>query len=317
MKAAVVHERGGVPRYEEFPDPTPRECEVLVRPRAVAVENVDKAVVRGSHYTAGAQVFPMIPGHGGIGELEDGTLVSFGGLRAPYGALAQVCAVDARAAQPIPEGIDPTVLAVMSSAVTAMSIAVAGALRPGQTVLVQGGTGVAGRLTVQVARLLGAGRIVATGRDDAQLRELRDLGADVVISTAVPDDELLHAYRDARGAGYDVIADYLWGRPTDVLLRALVPETFAFGSRTRLVQIGEVAGADVTLPAASLRTSGLEIVGASAGMTSETMPRVLEQVLEWTRAGELTVAVETVPLTDITSAWQRTDLRGKRLVVTP
>ena len=183
--------------------------------------------------------------------------------------------------------------------------------------LVQGATGVAGRLTVTIARLLGAGRIVATGRDDAQLGELRDLGADTVINTAVPDDELVQAYRDGMGDGYDVVADYLWGRPTDILVRALVPDAFTIGRRTRLIQIGEVAGSEVTVPAASLRTSGLEVVGAAKGFDAETIGEVYEQVLTWTRAGELTFDVERVPLSDIETAWQRTDLRGKRLVVTP
>ncbi len=319
MKAAVVHEVGGVPRYEDFPDPIPQEGEVLIRVRAVAVENVDKAIVNGTHYAAGGYLtaFPMVPAFDGIGELEDGMLVSFGNPRPPYGALAELCAVDARAAQPIPEDVDPAVLCVMSSAVTAMSIKMAGELEAGQTVLVQGGTGFAGRLTIKIARLLGAGRIVATGRDDDQLNELRDLGADAVINTAVSDDDLLRAYREAKGDGYDVIADYLWGRPTEVLLRALIPDSFALGARTRLIQIGEVAGPQITLPAASLRTSGLEIVGASKGLSAATIPQVFEQILTWTRAGELTFDIETVPLSDIEAAWQRTDLHGTRLVMTP
>lgn len=319
MKAAVVHERGGVPRFEDFPDPVAGEGEVLVRVRAVAVENVDKAIVAGEHYAADSYVaaFPMIPTFDGVGELEDGTSVTFGSPNPPYGALAELCAVDARAAQPAPEGIDPTTVAVMSSAITAMTIGTAGRLETGQTVLVQGGTGVAGRLTVQVAHLLGAGRIVATGRDDTRLGELHDLGADAVINTTVPDAELLQAYRDAAGDGYDVIADYLWGRPTDVLLRALTPDSFAPRKRTRLIQIGEMAGADVTVRADSLRTSGLEIVGAATGLDAETMPRIYQQVLTWIRSGELTIEVETVPLSEIEAAWQRTDLHGKRLVVTP
>jgi len=319
MKAAVVHELGGVPRYEDFPDPVPQDGEVFVRPRAVAVENVDKAIVNGTHYAAGRFVatFPMIPAFDGIGELEDGTLVSFGNLHPPYGALAELCVVDEKMTRPIPEGIDPAVLSVMSSAITAMSIKAGGELESGQTVLVQGGTGVAGRLTIAIARLLGAGRIVATGRDDDQLRELRDLGADTVINTAVPDDDLLRAYRAGMGDGYDVIADYLWGRPTTVLLRALIPDAFAFGKRTRLIQIGELAGDVVELPAASLRTSGLEIVGAATGLNAETMPQLYEQVLAWTRTGELSFDIERVPLSGIQAAWQRTDLRGKRLVVTP
>jgi hypothetical protein len=113
------------------------------------------------------------------------------------------------------------------------------------------------------------------------------------------------------------VADYLWGRPTDMLLRALIPDAFTLGKRTRLIQIGEVAGSEVALPGASLRTSGLEIVGAAKGLDAETIGEVYEQVLTWTRAGELTFDVERVPLSDIGTAWQRTDLRGRRLVVTP
>ncbi|MGH3375497.1 MAG: quinone oxidoreductase family protein [Actinoallomurus sp.] len=319
MKAAVVHEIGGVPRYEDFPDPVAGRDEVIIDVKAVAVENVDKGIVNGTHYASAqyAKQFPMIPAFDGIGALPDGTLVSFGNPRAPYGALAELCAVDKNMTRPLPEGVDPAVVSVMSSAIVAMSIKVGGELEPGQTVLVQGATGVAGRLTVKIAKLLGAGRIVATGRDDNQLRELRALGADTVINTAVSDDELSQAYQDAMGEGYDVIADYLWGRPTNILLRALIPDTFAFGKRIRLLQIGELAGSEVTLAGASMRTSGLEIVGAAKGLDAEVMGQVYEQVLTWTRTGELTFDMETVPLSDIETAWQRTDLRGKRLVVMP
>jgi NADPH2:quinone reductase len=127
---------------------------------------------------------------------------------------------------------------------------------PGETVLVQGATGVAGRLAVKVARLLGAGRIVATGRDDDQLREVQTLGADTVINTAVSDEALAQAYLDAKGDGYDVVVDYLWGRPTEILLRSLVPQSFAFPKPTRLIQIGESAGGALVLAAESLRPPG-------------------------------------------------------------
>ena len=78
-----------------------------------------------------------------------------------------------------------------------MSITTAAGFVPGETVLVQGATGVAGRPAVKIARLLGAGRIVATGRDAVKLEEVRALGADTVISTAVPDEYRARAYRDA------------------------------------------------------------------------------------------------------------------------
>ncbi|MGI5158867.1 quinone oxidoreductase family protein [Microbispora sp. CA-102843] len=319
MKAAVLHEAGGIPRYEDFPDPVAGDGEVIIDVKAVAVENVDKAIAAGTHYASEKYIgrFPAIPAFDGIGALPDGTLVGFGNIRLPYGALAEKAVVPQGSYVPIPDGIDPAVVTVMASAITAMSMKAAGGFVPGETVLVQGATGVAGRLAVKVARLLGAGRIVATGRDDNQLREVQAIGADTVINTAVSDEALAQAYLDARGDGYDVVVDYLWGRPSEILLRALVPRSFAFGKPTRVVQIGESAGTELALAESSLRTSGVEIYGAAKGLDPQTMDEVYQQVVTWTRSGELTFDVEKVPLSDIETAWQRTDLKGRRLVVMP
>jgi NADPH2:quinone reductase len=319
MKAAVLHEVGGTPRYEDFPDPEAGEGEVIIDVKAVAVENVDKAIAAGTHYASKEYVarLPVIPAFDGIGALPDGTLVGFGNPRLPYGALAERTVVAADAFVPIPEGIDPAVATVLGTAITGMSIRTAAGFVPGQTVLVQGATGVAGRLAVKVARLLGAGRIVATGRDDDQLREVLAIGADAVINTAVPDDALAQAFTDAKGDGYDVVVDYLWGRPTEILLRTLVPKSFAFPKTTRVIQIGQSAGAALSLTGESLRTSGVEIYGAAKGLDPETMGEAYGQIVTWAQAGELTFEVEKVPLCDIETAWRRTDLKGSRLVVVP
>jgi NADPH2:quinone reductase len=319
MKAAVLHKVGGVPRYEDFPDPVPGEHEVIIDVKAVAVENVDKRIAAGTHYASRQYIaqLPAIPAFDGIGALPDGTIVGFGNPRPPYGALAEKTVVPKGAYMPIAEDIDPAIATVLGTAITGMSIKTAAGFVPGETVLVQGATGVAGRLAVRVARLLGAGRIVATGRDDEQLREVRALGADTVINTAVSDEALAKAYLDAKGNGYDVVLDYLWGRPTEILLRSLVPESFTFGKPTRLIQIGESASGALVVAAESLRTSGVEIYGAAKGLSPETMNEVYAQIVSWTQSGELTFDVVKVPLSDIESAWQRTDLRGSRLVVTP
>ncbi|QAY72566.1 zinc-binding alcohol dehydrogenase family protein [Agromyces protaetiae] len=318
MKAAVVDRVGGIPRYQDFRDPEVGEGEVLVTVEAVAVENVDKAIVAGTHYTSGPfqAALPAIPCFDGIGRLPDGTLVGFGGVTPPYGTLAQYAAVPATHAAPIPEGIEPPVAAALSSAISAMCMRTAGGLVEGETVLIQGATGVAGRLAVKVARLLGAGRIVATGRDDDALRELTDLGVDAVINTAVDDADLIEAYREHAGDGYDVVVDYLWGRPTELLVRALTPESFAMPKPTRLVQIGESAGASLQLSADALRTSGLEIFGASRNLATG-MAAAYQQIVDWVRSGELVIDVVTMPLSRIEEAWTRTDLRGKRLVIVP
>lgn len=319
MKAAVLHEVGGVPRYEDFPDPVAGEGEVVVDVVAVAVENVDKAIAAGTHYASSRYVanLPVIPVFDGIGALPDGTVVGFGNPRLPYGALAEKTVVSREATIPMADGLDPVAATVLGSAMTGMAIRSAGGFVPGETVLIQGATGVAGRLAVQVARLLGAGRIVATGRNAAQLEEVLALGADVVVDTSLPDDELAKAYASARGDGYDLVLDYLWGRPTEILLRALTPESFAFSKPTRLIQVGELAGSSIALPGEAMRTSGVEIYGAAKGLDAESMGEAFAQIVEWSRSDSLTFSVERVPLSDIETAWQRTDLSGKRLVVVP
>jgi NADPH2:quinone reductase len=319
MKAAVLHKRGGVPRYEDFPGPVAAEGEVVIDVKAVAVENIDKMIAAGTHFASRqflAQL-PAIPGFDGVGALGDGTLVGFTQPRMPYGALAEKTVVAEGHTVPVPEGIDPAVAVVLASALTGFAIKTAAGFTPGETVLVQGATGVAGRLAVKVAWLLGAGRIVATGRDDTALRDVLALGAHEVINTAVPDDQLTRAFADAAGDGYDVVLDFLWGRPAEILFKALVPTELKHVKPTRIVQVGESAGPTLTLAAESLRTSGVEIYGAAKGLDGATMMDAYNQVVRWARGGSLTFDLETVPLSQIETAWQRTDLRGKRLVVLP
>jgi NADPH2:quinone reductase len=109
----------------------------------------------------------------------------------------------------------------------------------------------------------------------------------------------------------------VWGRPTELLLRSLTPTSFGFAPPTRLVQVGESAGAALTIAAESLRTSGVEIYGAARGLDAAAIGRAYEQVVAWAREGALTFDLEVAPLSDIAAAWQRTDLRGRRLVVVP
>lgn len=319
MKAAVVDRAGGIPEYRDWPDPVAKDGEVVVAVEAVAVENVDRAIVAGTHYTSGnfQAALPAVPCFDGVGRLSDGTLVGFGGLTPPQGALAERVAVPANYTAPIPSGIAAPVAATLSSAISAMlALSAAAEFRAGETVLVQGGTGVAGRLAILIARLLGAGRIVATGRDEDALSELRDLGADATINTAVDDVALIQAFGEEVGSGYDVVLDYLWGRPTELLTRALIPTSFALGKPTRLVQIGEAAGPGIRLTADALRTSGLELYGAARNAATG-MASAYQQVVDWVRAGELVISVEAMPLSRIAEAWVRTDLRGRRLVIVP
>ncbi len=322
MKAAVLHGFGEIPRYEDFPDPVPGEDEVLLHVKAVSLENVDLMMASGSHFASRQFLtgFPAIVGFDGIGELPDGRLVGFGGTKPPYGAMAEKAAVPKTHTVPVPDGVDAvTAAALPAPALTSLFPLKWGAgLQPGGTVLINGATGVAGKLAVQIAKLLGAGRVVGTGRNPATLEQIRGLGADAVIDLKQPDDRLDEAFRKEAGEGYDIILDFLWGHPTEVLVRTLIPQGLGLpGRRVRLVQIGEKAGSAISLSAGALRTSGLEIVGAAAGLTVEAIAEGTDQVWEWVKGNRLSMDVEIVRLQDIDSAWKRTDFQGKRTVIVP
>jgi NADPH2:quinone reductase len=267
-------------------------------------------------------MFPAVVGHSGVGELEDGTLVSFGGVKPPYGTMAEQTVVPEvyRAyVTPVPEGVDAMVAAALPAAALTSLLPLkygAATLQPGAKVLVNGATGVSGKLAVQMAKLLGAGKVIATGRDEAGLEAVLKLGADAVIDTRKSDDEVKEAFHREAAEGYDVVLDYLWGRPTELLLQTLVPKQVGFAThKTRVIQIGEAAGAKITLAAEQLRTSGVQLMGGGE-ISPECVPQAVKQVWEWMKERKLTMEVDQVPLKDIAEAWERkTD--GKRIVIVP
>jgi NADPH:quinone reductase-like Zn-dependent oxidoreductase len=322
MKAAVLHKFGETPKFEDFPDPPIEQGQLLVHVKAVALENIDKALAAGSHFAA-KQMLPQLPaivGLDGIGRLDDGRLVGFGGLKSPYGALAEKTVIQEGYYVPIPDGVDAVIAAALpASALTALFPLKWGAkLQPGETVLINGATGVTGILAIQIAKYLGAGRIVCTGRHAETLNSLRPLGADAIIDLKLADDQLAQSLAEEAKKGFDVILDCLWGHPTDMIIRSLVPHQLGFATRrVRLIQVGEMAGSTISLPADSLRTSGLEIIGASAGLTPEAIAEGTSMVWELLRDGKLHLDIVEVPLKEIESAWQRTDLHGKRIVIVP
>jgi NADPH:quinone reductase-like Zn-dependent oxidoreductase len=321
MKAAVLHQFGETPRYEDFSDPTPQKEKVLIQVKAVALENVDMVMAEGSHFASHQFLsqLPAIVGFDGIGMLEDGKLVGFGGTKAPYGAMAEKTVVPAAYTVDVPEGVDAvTAAALPASALTSLFPLKWGAkLQSGETVLINGATGVSGKLAVQIAKLLGAGRIVGTGRNPVSMQRVLELGADVVIDLSQSDEKLAENFKREAGAGYDVILDFLWGHPTEVLIRTLIPSEIGVGKRVRLIQLGEKAGANLSLSADSLRTSGLEILGGGAGITQEAIAESMTQVWDWNKTKQLQMDIQQVPLKDIEAVWKRSDFQGKRIVIIP
>jgi NADPH:quinone reductase-like Zn-dependent oxidoreductase len=222
---------------------------------------------------------------------------------------------------PLPEELDDAAWAgLLNPGMSAwLALTWRARLTPGETVLVLGATGVAGQLAVQVARHLGAGRVIAAGRDQQVLATLPGPGADATVSLDVTEKDLPEALAAAVADNpVDVVIDYLWGRPTEALIAAISRRGLVHAApRVRLVEVGDSAGPTITLPAQVLRSSGLELSGSGAGtIPLEAIMAALPQFIDRAASGELRVGVEQVPLAEVTDAWRR-DQAGRRLVLLP
>ena len=315
MQAAVVNVLGQAPKYQSFPDPVDAEGEALVQVRAAGLHPIVKALAAGAHYAGGTEV-PLVPGLDGVGELEDGSRVFFMFVRKPWGTMAERAAAPKAKFIPVPDGLDDVqAAAIANPGMSAwMSLKERAGLVAGETVLVLGATGVAGQLAIQAARLLGAKRVVGVGRN---VDAIATADVDAVIPLGQPEEAVREAFAAEAAAGIDVVIDYLWGRPTELLLEALAKGFKATATRrTRLVEVGESAGKTIALPGATLRSIDLTLLGSGFGSAPlEKIFAAIPVLFSMAATGKLKIAVEPVPLSDVESAWSRVE-KGRRIVFT-
>jgi NADPH2:quinone reductase len=320
MNAVVVQSFDAPPRYTSFDDPVSGEGELLVNVTAVGLHPIVKALARGTHYGSTGKL-PFIPGVDGAGKLADGTRVYFGISRPPFGSFAERTITSSAFSLPLPDGLNDATAAAIAN--PGMSSWVALKFRaqfvPGESVLILGATGVAGQLCVQIAKRLGARRVIACGRNPKALENLKSLGADSVISLDQEHDALVAAIRqEIAESGVDIVLDYLWGAPAEAILAAISQKGLSHASsRIRFVQIGESAGRTITLPAATLRSSGLELLGSGFG--SASMKQIFEALADFFSSAAkqpFHIDIKTAPLRDAESLWNAPE-QGVRLVFQP
>jgi NADPH2:quinone reductase len=320
MNAAVVHSFDAPPRYTTFAEPVAAEGERLVRVTAAGLHPIVKALAKGTHYGSSGEL-PFIAGIDGAGRLEDGARVYFGMARSPFGSFAERGLAAGWMCLPLPDGIDDVTAAGIAN--PAMSSWVALTMRAkfaaGESVLILGATGVAGQLAIQVAKRLGARRVVAAGRNPQALERLKGLGADAVIPLDQDQAAVVSSFRgELAGAGVDVVLDYLWGQPAERVLEAISQKGLRkAGSRIRFIQIGESAGKTISLPAATLRSSGLELLGSGFG--SASLDQILVALAEFFQAAAkepFQFRTKAAPLREVEALWNETD-EGTRLVFQP
>ena len=320
MNASVVHSLNSPPRYEVFADPVPAEGEVLVQVTAAGLHPIVKALANGTHYGSTGE-FPLIPGIDGTGRLPDGSAVYFGLSRPPFGTFAERSLTLRKRCLALPDGLDPVTAAALAN--PGMSSWVALKFRAGfaagESVLILGATGVAGQLAVQISKRLAARRVIAAGRNPKALAVLSELGADQIVSLDQSQDDVILAFRrEFSETGIDVVLDYLWGAPAESALAAIAQKGLQHAaSRIRYVQIGNSAGPTLSLDAATLRSSRLELSGSGFGSAS------IEQI--WQALGEFfasaakqpyRVEIKTAPLRDVEKLWNEPE-RGVRVVFQP
>ncbi len=317
MHAAVVTSFDEPPRYRVFDTPVPRgEHEVLGDVIAVGLHPRVRSGASGSHYTSTDEL-PLVPGIDGVARLPDGKRVYFVASETHCGTMAEKAIVDTRRMVVLPDDADAVrVAAAMNPAMSSwVALRRRVPLEAGQDVLVLGVTGNAGQMAVQVAKRLGAGRVVGAGRDPERLREAKSLGADEVV--ALSDDPKISAAAIAAAAcEVDLVLDYLWGPPAQEAIPALLRKRSDRSRSLNWIQIGSVAGPTIELPSVALRSANFRLQGNGQGAVSPRaylaeLPSLVDEIM----AHRLKVTTVTVGLREVETAWQSSTPAGVRTVI--
>ncbi|CAD0091423.1 unnamed protein product [Aureobasidium mustum] len=302
MHAAVVTAWGESPKYTQVPVPSPDSDEVPVKVMCSGLHIVVRSIASGNHYASGALLYT--PGVDGIGRrLSDNKLVYF--ISFPGGAYQEVLNVERRKMVELPDGIDPYQVAGYANPVLSSWMALRARtkdLPENFTVLVMGATSASGKVAVEVARVLGAGKVIGMSRNAETLSEV---GVDEMI---ILDDNISNTDCSA-AAEVDIILDYLYGPVAQHVL-----STVNFTRPVQYVHIGGLAGTEMMLPGHVLRSKDITIRGAGPGSWSrEAMRPEIPKILNAFKTFK-TQNVKVVPLSEIEEHWHN---KNERIVFKP
>ena len=315
MKAIVAEEIGEpeVLRYVDAERPSPGEGEVLIEVKAAGVNYADTMRRRDQYLTR--QTFPFTPGSeaaGIVSEVGPGVENASEGDRVvtllDTGGYAEYAVAPASSLIPIPEGLGfDEAAAVPLQGLTAYHvIKTSGALEEGESVLVHAAAGGVGTLAVQMAKLLGAGRVIATASSEEKLELARSLGADVLIDYS--EENWPARVREATdGDGADVILEMVGADFPGKNLECL--NTFG-----RMVVYGAASGDRGSLVPAALMAGNHSVVGfwlVHILQRPDLFVPSLEEMLAWISSGDLRLTIGgTYPLEN--AAECHADLEGRR-----
>jgi NADPH2:quinone reductase len=235
MKAIIAAPEGAVPA--DVPVPQPKPNEILVRVKAASLNRADLAglAARDGKVIGMEWAGEVVEAGPQAGPWRAGDRVMCTGA----GAYAEYAVTDGGRACRIPDPALPYEEAtILTLALQAMHDAVVthGRLARGDDVLIHGASSGVGLMGMQIAKLLGAGRVFGTGTNAARLARLPEFGADAAIDASVPGwhERILAA---TGGKGVEVIVDQITGKDFASTFR-----TAAIGAR--VVNLGRLGGAD-------------------------------------------------------------------------
>jgi putative PIG3 family NAD(P)H quinone oxidoreductase len=308
MRAVVIDGYGGpdVLRVDDVPDPRPGPGEIVIAVAATAVNRAD-LLQRAGHYPspADAPPWPGLECSGTVAEVGEGVhewapgqevcaLLSGGGY-------AERVVVPAGQVLPVPEGVglvDAAALPEVTATVWS-NVFMAAGLRPGEVLLVHGGSSGIGTMAIQLGVQVGA-RVAVTAGSAAKLERCRELGADITVD--YHEQDFVTAVREATADhGADVVLDLIGG---SYLARNI--DVLAFGGR--LVVIGLMGGARAELDLGRLMARRAAVVATTlrarpAAEKAIIVAGVREHVWPLIEAGKVRPVIDTrLPLAEAAAA---------------
>ncbi|MER6625469.1 MULTISPECIES: NAD(P)H-quinone oxidoreductase [unclassified Streptomyces] len=326
MYAITIPEPGGPEAlvWDEVPDPVAGPGEVLVEVVAGAVNRADILQRQGFYNPPpGASPHPGLECSGRIAALGDGVsgwavgdevcaLLAGGGY-------AEKVAVPAGQLLPVPEGLTVDQAAALPEVVCTVwsNVFMVAHLRPGETLLVHGGSSGIGTMAIQLAKAVGA-RVAVTAGTTRKLERCAELGADILINYR-EQDFVAELKRATDGAGADVILDNMGAKYLDRNVQAL-----AVNGRLAIIgmqggvkgelNIGALLGKRAAISATSLRARPLEEKAA-------IVAAVREHVWPLVAGGHVRPVIDReIPMPDAAAAHRVVEESGhigKVLLVTP
>lgn len=308
MKAAVYYENGppSVLKYEDVPDAKVFPGGVLIRVEAIAIEGGDTL----NRLQGALMSKPHVVGYQAAGEIiEVGEGVT--GLKAgqkvvttnAYGSHAELRAVPARVAWPLPPGMD-----VKEGAVVPVPFGTAddclfefGHLKKGETVLIQAGAGGVGVAAIQLAKRAGA-RVLATASSNERLEKLKPLGMDHGINYKTED--VVQAVMRITGSGVDVVVD-----PVGSTLQTSIA---CLGYRGRISLVGQAGRNPTKVDVSSLMAGNRSLTGVFLGaeIATDRAHNNIQRLINEVAKGELKVVIDrTFPLKDAAAAHEYIESR--------